>query len=76
MTCCVAGPRAGPPGRKIEMARKVIGGLIQCTNALNDPNATVPQIRDAMFEKHLPMIEEAGKRGVQILGLQEIFNGP
>ncbi|MCA9559286.1 MAG: acyltransferase [Myxococcales bacterium] len=58
------------------MARKVIGGLIQCTNALNDPNATVPQIRDAMFEKHLPMIEEAGKRGVQILGLQEIFNGP
>lgn len=58
------------------MVRKVIGGLIQCSNPLNDPNATVPQIRDAMFEKHLPMIEEAGKRGVQILGLQEIFNGP
>jgi beta-ureidopropionase len=58
------------------MARKVIGGLIQCSNALNDPSATVPQIRDAMFEKHLPLIEEAGKRGVQVLGLQEIFNGP
>ena len=25
---------------------------------------------------HIPLIEEAGKRGVQILGLQEIFNGP
>ena len=25
---------------------------------------------------HLPLIEEAGKRGVQILGLQEVFNGP
>jgi N-carbamoylputrescine amidase len=58
------------------MARKVLGGLIQCSNALNDPNATVPQIRDAMYEKHLPLIEEAGRRGVQILGLQEVFNGP
>jgi N-carbamoylputrescine amidase len=58
------------------MARKVLGGLIQCSNALNDPSATVPQIRDAMYEKHLPLIEEAGKRGVQILGLQEVFNGP
>lgn len=58
------------------MTRKVVGGLIQCANALNDPNATVPQIRDAMFDKHIPLIEEAGKKGVQILGLQEIFNGP
>ncbi len=58
------------------MARKVVGGLIQLSNAVNDPNADVLQIRDAMFEKHLPFIEEAGKKGVQILGLQEIFNGP
>lgn len=58
------------------MSRKVIGGLIQCSNALNDENATVPQIRDAMFDKHLPLIDEAGKKGVQILCLQEIFNGP
>ena len=58
------------------MARKVVGGLIQCSNPINDENATVPQVRDAMFEKHLPFIEEAGKKGVQILGLQEIFNGP
>ncbi len=58
------------------MARNVIGGLIQMSNPLNDPNASVEQVRDAMVEKHLPMIEEAGKKGVQILGLQEIFNGP
>lgn len=58
------------------MARNVIGGLIQCSNPLNDPNATVPQVRDAMFEKHLPFIEDAGKKGVQILCLQEVFNGP
>ncbi len=58
------------------MARKVIGGLIQCSNPLNDENASVEQIRDAMFEKHLPLIEEAGKKGVQILCLQEVFNTP
>jgi len=29
-----------------------------------------------MFQKHLPYIEEAGRKRVQILGLQEIFSGP
>ncbi len=29
-----------------------------------------------MLDKHLPMIDEAAKKGVQILCLQEIFNGP
>jgi beta-ureidopropionase len=58
------------------MKRNVVGGLIQMSNPLNDERATVAQVRNAMFEKHLPMIEEAGKRGTQILCLQEIFNGP
>jgi beta-ureidopropionase len=58
------------------MARNVVGGLIQCSNPINDPAASVADIRDAMFDKHVPFIEEAGKKGVQILGLQEVFNGP
>jgi N-carbamoylputrescine amidase len=58
------------------MARKVLGGLIQCSNALNDSNASVLAIRDAMYDKHIPLIEEAGKKGVQILCLQEVFNTP
>ena len=58
------------------MARKLVGGLIQCSNPINDPNASIDTVREAMVEKHLPLIEEAGKKGVQILGLQEIFNGP
>src|SRR5437867_7715229 len=58
------------------VARKVVGGLIQMSNPINDPNAPVAKISDAMLEKHLPLIEEAGKKGVQILCLQEIFNGP
>lgn len=58
------------------MARTVIGGLIQVSNPLNDLEAPIEKVRDAMVEKHLPLIEEAGKKGVQILCLQEMFNGP
>ncbi len=57
-------------------SRKVRCGLIQMSNALNDESASVPEIRDAMLNKHLPYIESAGKKGVQILCLQEVFNGP
>ena len=58
------------------MARKVIGGLIQCSNPVNDESVPVGTIQRAMFDKHVPLIEEAGKKGVQVLCLQEIFNGP
>jgi N-carbamoylputrescine amidase len=50
--------------------------LIQCINPLNDESATVQQIKDKALEVHIPYIEEAGQKGVQILCLQEIFNGP
>lgn len=58
------------------MARTVLSGLIQASNPINDESRPVAEIQNAMFEKHLPMIHDAGKRGVQILCLQEIFNGP
>jgi N-carbamoylputrescine amidase len=58
------------------MSRIVRCGLIQCSNPLNDESKSVAEIQKAMVDKHLPFIEEAGKKGVQILGLQEIFNGP
>ncbi|HNH49810.1 MAG TPA: nitrilase-related carbon-nitrogen hydrolase, partial [Myxococcota bacterium] len=56
--------------------RTVKVGLIQCGNPVNDEATPVTEIQEAMFQKHLPLIEQAGERGVQILGLQEIFNGP
>lgn len=37
---------------------------------------TPEQIKQAMIEKHLPLIDQAGQAGVQILCLQEIFHGP
>ncbi len=58
------------------MPRKIISGLIQAKNPINDETKPVDLIKKAAFEHHLPFIEEAGKKGVQILCLQEIFNGP
>ena len=58
------------------MARIVRGGLIQCENPVNDESQPVHAIQKAALEAHLPFIEDAGKKGVQILCLQEIFNGP
>jgi N-carbamoylputrescine amidase len=58
------------------MARIVKGGLIQCENPINDESRPVAEIQQAAFDAHIPFIEEAGKAGVQILCLQEIFNGP
>ena len=51
-------------------------GLIQASNPINDESVPVAEIQKAMLDKHLPMIDEAGQKGVQILCLQEIFNGP
>ncbi len=58
------------------MSQIVRCGLIQCSNPINDESRPVAEIQQAMLDKHLPFIDEAGKQGVQILCLQEIFNGP
>ncbi len=58
------------------MAKIVRGGLIQCSNPINDEQRAIAEIQAAMLEKHLPLVDEAGRRKVQILCLQEIFNGP
>jgi beta-ureidopropionase len=58
------------------MPRRVLGGLIQAASPITDPATPIETIRRASIDAHLPLIEEAGKRGVQILGLQEVFNGP
>jgi N-carbamoylputrescine amidase len=58
------------------MPRNVISGLIQCHNPINDESVPVKDIQQAALDHHIPFIIEAGKKGVQILCLQEIFNGP
>ncbi len=56
------------------MTRIVKCAHIQASNARSD--GTPAEIKAAMIEKHIPLIEEAGSRGVNILCLQEIFHGP
>ena len=54
---------------------KLKAGLIQM--ALKGDTSMAPeQIRDAMIEAHLPMVEEAARQGVQVLSFQEVFTQP
>ncbi len=57
------------------MARIVRGGLIQCSLA-GSTEQPIEKIKKAMIDTHISFIEEAGKKGVQILCLQELFYGP
>lgn len=57
------------------MPRIVRGGLIQATLAASS-DLPIESIKKAMIDKHVAMIEDAGKKGVQILCLQELFYGP
>ena len=43
---------------------------------MTEGEGSIAEIMQAMEDKHIPYIEEAGKKGVQILCLQEIFNTP
>ena len=58
------------------MPRNVLGGLIQAASPITDPATPIDTIRRPRSTRTSRSIEEAGRRGVQILGLQEIFNGP
>ena len=54
----------------------VKSGLIQMSLKGNAETDTPEQIRDKMLEAHIPLIEEAGKKGVQVLCMQEVFTQP
>ena len=57
------------------MARIVRCGLIQATIA-SSTEQPIETIKKAMIDKHVRMIDEAAKKGVQILCMQELFYGP
>src|SRR5579871_3863885 len=57
------------------MPRIVRCALIQASNAI-PTNRPLEQIRKAMIDKHLKLIEQAAKKKAQILCLQELFYGP
>jgi beta-ureidopropionase len=57
------------------MPRTVKCGLIQATQACKT-DEKLEVIREANVHKHLELIEQAARQGVQILCMQEIFTGP
>jgi N-carbamoylputrescine amidase len=54
----------------------VKSGLIQVGLKGDAANDTPDQIRDKMLAAHIPLIEKAGKMGVQVLSFQEVFTQP
>ena len=56
------------------MSRMVKGGLIQLSTPKSE--GSVKEITQAMTEKTLGYVHQAGKAGVQVLCLQEVFNTP
>src|SRR6267143_254797 len=57
------------------MPRIVKGGLIQVTLAAS-ADQPIETIKKAMIDKHLKFIDDAAKKGVQMLCFQELFYGP
>ncbi len=54
---------------------KLRGGLIQM-QLKGDTSMSPDEIKEKMIAAHLPLIEEAGKQGVQVLCFQEVFSQP
>jgi len=57
------------------MARKVKIGLIQMGSKVS-ADRPCEDHRKAMIEAHLPYLDQAGKQGVNMLCMQEVFTGP
>src|SRR5256714_12546286 len=60
---------------EVQMSRIVRAGLIQASNPPS-PDQPLAKIKKAMIEKHLKLIDQAAKKKVQVLCLQELFYGP
>ncbi len=54
---------------------KLRAGLIQMSLKAST-DADPETIRKAMIAAHIPLVEEAGKQGVQVLSFQEVFTQP
>src|SRR5271170_1530190 len=58
------------------MPRVVRCGVIQAKCEWSSEKYSLAEIKEKMISKHERMIAAAAKKGVQVLGLQELFYGP
>ena len=57
------------------MTRITRAALIQASND-TPGEASIDEIKSAMIDKHVALIEQAAEQGAQVTCLQEIFYGP
>src|SRR5438093_3575403 len=66
--------------RKSLNGRRAMPSIVKCgliqTSLACATEERIDTIKQASLEKHLKLIEQAGREGVQILCLQELFAGP
>ena len=58
------------------MPRNVRAGLIQAGVGLDSATVAPDKLKAHMIEKHLALIDQAAKKGAQVVCLQELFYGP
>jgi N-carbamoylputrescine amidase len=56
--------------------RKIKTGLIQMELKGDPATDSIETIKEKMIAAHMPLIEEAARQGVKVLGLQEVFSTP
>ena len=49
------------------MPRMIKSGLIQMSLPKTEGEGTIAEIKEAMVQKHITLMEEAGRKGFQIL---------
>ncbi len=56
--------------------REIKAALIQMSLKGDPATESIEAIRERMIAAHLPLIEDAARQGVRVLGLQEVFSAP
>lgn len=56
--------------------REIKAALVQMSLKGDPATESIEAIRERMLAAHLPLIEDAARQGVRVLGLQEVFTAP
>ena len=56
--------------------REIKAALIQMSLKGDPATESIEAIRERMIAAHLPLLEDAARQGVRVLGLQEVFSAP
>ena len=55
---------------------RVVRAAVTQVEAPDPTGKSIPEIKEEMIQKHMPLIEEAAAKGVQVMCFQELFYGP